>query len=199
MEEISRDYNPNWMTAVKLIDDDNFIGAENSDNIFFCQKNSASADEDERSSLKGTGYFHTGEMINCFVEGSLVMSVLGESSIQPKATFLFGSTMGHVGLVAILPEHIWRFLHELEGRIRKVIKGVGRMDHETWRRFQNEARSEDATGVVDGDLVELFFDLSTDKQKELISNLSMEDETGVRQPMTLDRCVRLMDDLARLH
>ena len=59
--------------------------------------------------------------------------------------------------VAILPEHIWRFLHELEGRIRKVIKGVGRMDHETWRRFQNEARSEDATGVVDGDLVELFF------------------------------------------
>ena len=98
MEEISRDYNPNWMTAVKLIDDDNFIGAENSDNIFFCQKNSASADEDERSSLKGTGYFHTGEMINCFVEGSLVMSVLGESSIQPKATFLFGSTMGHVGL-----------------------------------------------------------------------------------------------------
>ena len=31
------------------------------------------------------------------------------------------------------------------------------MDHETWRRFQNEARSEDATGVVDGDLVELFF------------------------------------------
>ena len=122
--------------------------------------------------------------------------------------------------MAILPEHIWRFLHELEGRIRKVIKGVGRMDHETWRRFQNEARSEDATGVVDGDLVELFFvsnpehfsnkcsftrpqrdiqDLSTDKQKELISNLSMEDETGVRQPMTLDRCVRLMDDLARLH
>ena len=59
--------------------------------------------------------------------------------------------------MAILPEHIWRFLHELEGRIRKVIKGVGRMDHETWRRFQNEARSEDATGVVDGDLVELFF------------------------------------------
>ena len=31
------------------------------------------------------------------------------------------------------------------------------MDHETWRRFQNEARSEDALGVVDGDLVEQFF------------------------------------------
>ena len=81
-----------------MIDDENFIGAENSDNLFFCQKNSASADDDERSSLKPTGFFHTGQLVNCIVEGSLVMSVLGESSVQPKSTFLFGSTSGYVGL-----------------------------------------------------------------------------------------------------
>jgi len=98
LEEMCRDYNPNWMTALKIIDDENFIGAENSDNIFFCQKNSASVDEDERQSLKGTGYFHTGELINCFAEGSLTMSVLGEALVQPKSTFLFGTVMGHVGL-----------------------------------------------------------------------------------------------------
>ena len=86
------------MTAVKMIDDDNFMGAESSENLFFCQKNSASADDDERSSLKPTGYFHTGELGNCFAEGSLVMSVLGESSVQPKSTYLFGSASGHVGL-----------------------------------------------------------------------------------------------------
>ena len=86
------------MTAIKMIDDDNFIGAENSDNLFFCQKNSASADDDERSTLKSTGFFHTGTLINCIKEGSLVMSVLGESSIQPKSTFLFGTSTGHVGL-----------------------------------------------------------------------------------------------------
>ena len=38
LEEISRDYNPNWMTAVKMIDDDNYLGGENSDNLFICQK-----------------------------------------------------------------------------------------------------------------------------------------------------------------
>ena len=59
--------------------------------------------------------------------------------------------------MAILPEHIWNFLHELEGRLRKAIKGVGRMDHELWRRFTNDARDEEAFGVVDGDLVEQFF------------------------------------------
>ena len=67
-------------------------------NPTFSQKNSASADDDERSSLKPTGYFHTGELGNCFAEGSLVMSVLGESSVQPKSTYLFGSASGHVGL-----------------------------------------------------------------------------------------------------
>ena len=38
LEEIARDYHPNWMTAIKMIDDDNYIGAENSENIFMCTR-----------------------------------------------------------------------------------------------------------------------------------------------------------------
>jgi len=34
MEEIARDFNPNWMTAVEILDDDTFIGAENHFNLF---------------------------------------------------------------------------------------------------------------------------------------------------------------------
>ena len=37
-EEISRDYSPNWMTAVEIIDDDTFLGAENASNMFICQR-----------------------------------------------------------------------------------------------------------------------------------------------------------------
>ena len=36
-EEIARDYSPNWMTAVEILDDDTFLGSENSFNIFVCQ------------------------------------------------------------------------------------------------------------------------------------------------------------------
>ena len=36
--QISRDCNPNWMTAVEIVDDDIFLGAENSFNLFTCQK-----------------------------------------------------------------------------------------------------------------------------------------------------------------
>lgn len=38
LEEISRDFNPNWMSAVEILDDDHFLGAENSFNLFVCQK-----------------------------------------------------------------------------------------------------------------------------------------------------------------
>lgn len=37
-EEIARDYNPSWMTAIEILDDDTFLGAENSYNLFVCQK-----------------------------------------------------------------------------------------------------------------------------------------------------------------
>lgn len=37
-EEIARDYEPKWMTAIEIIDDDTFLGAENNFNLFVCQK-----------------------------------------------------------------------------------------------------------------------------------------------------------------
>jgi DNA damage-binding protein 1 len=37
-EEIARDYEPNWMTAIEILDDDKFLGAENSYNFFVGQK-----------------------------------------------------------------------------------------------------------------------------------------------------------------
>nr|XP_020647984.1 DNA damage-binding protein 1 isoform X3 [Pogona vitticeps] len=42
-EEIARDFNPNWMSAVEILDDDNFLGAENAFNLFVCQKDRFSA------------------------------------------------------------------------------------------------------------------------------------------------------------
>lgn len=37
-EEIARDFQPNWMTSIEILDDDTFLGAENSFNLFVCQK-----------------------------------------------------------------------------------------------------------------------------------------------------------------
>ena len=37
-EEIARDGNVKWMSAVEILDDDNFLGGDISHNLFVCQK-----------------------------------------------------------------------------------------------------------------------------------------------------------------
>lgn len=49
--ELCRDYNPNWMSAVEIIDDDTFLGAENAFNVFTCQKDSAATTDEDRQRL----------------------------------------------------------------------------------------------------------------------------------------------------
>lgn len=36
--QIARDYQTNWMCAVEILDDDTFLGAESTTNLFVCQK-----------------------------------------------------------------------------------------------------------------------------------------------------------------
>lgn len=97
-EEIARDYNPNWMTAVEILDDDMFLGAENSFNIFVCQKDSAATTDEERQQMQEVGQFHVGDMINVFRHGSLVMQNLGESSTPTTGCVLFGTVSGAIGM-----------------------------------------------------------------------------------------------------
>ena len=68
--QIAHDYSPNWMTAVEVLDDDTFLGAENSFNLFTCQKDSGSAADDDRSYLQEAGQFHLGEFVNVFRHGT---------------------------------------------------------------------------------------------------------------------------------
>lgn len=52
MEVRARDFHSNWMTAVEVLDDDKYIGAENSYNLFTVRKNSDAAADEERGRLE---------------------------------------------------------------------------------------------------------------------------------------------------
>ncbi|KAG5139673.1 hypothetical protein JHK84_033441 [Glycine max] len=52
IEERARDYNANWMSAVEIVDDDIYLGAENSFNLFTVRKNSEGATDEERGRLE---------------------------------------------------------------------------------------------------------------------------------------------------
>ncbi|XP_061415888.1 DNA damage-binding protein 1 [Lethenteron reissneri] len=198
-EEIARDFNPNWMSAIEVLDDDNFLGAENSYNLFVCQKDSAATSDEERQHLQEVGQLHLGEFVNVFCHGSLVMQNLGESSTPTQGSVLFGTVNGMIGLVTSLSEGLFTLLQDMQGRLTKVIKSVGKIEHSFWRSFHNERKTEAATGFVDGDLIESFLDLSRPKMQEVVAGLQIDDGSGMKREATVDDLIKTVEELTRIH
>ncbi|WOL18645.1 DNA damage-binding protein 1 [Canna indica] len=188
IEELARDYNANWMSAVEILDDDVFIGAENNYNLFTVRKNSDAATDEERGRLEVVGEYHLGEFVNRFRHGSLVMR-LPDSESGHIPTVIFGTINGVIGVVASLPHDHYVFFEKLQSNLVKVIKGVGGLSHEQWRSFNNEKRTVDARNFLDGDLIESFLDLSRNKMDEIASSMGV----------SLEELSRRVEELTRLH
>ncbi|XP_030232725.1 DNA damage-binding protein 1 [Gadus morhua] len=198
-EEIARDFNPNWMSAVEILDDDNFLGAENAFNLFVCQKDSAATTDEERQHLQEVGVFHLGEFVNVFSHGSLVLQNLGESSTPTQGSVLFGTVNGMIGLVTSLSESWYSLLLDLQNRLNKVIKSVGKIEHSFWRSFHTERKTEQATGFIDGDLIESFLDLGRTKMQEVVNTLQIDDGSGMKREATVDEVIKIVEELTRIH
>ncbi|XP_040569260.1 DNA damage-binding protein 1 [Lepeophtheirus salmonis] len=199
-EEISRDHLPNWMTAIEVLDDDTFLGAENASNIFVCVRDSAASTDEERQQMTEVGRIHIGDIINVFRHGSLVMQNLGDSSTPHTGSVLYGTILGAIGLVTQLPTDFFDFLTDLQSRLTKVIKTVGKVEHKYWRSFSNERKSEPMEGFVDGDLIETFLDLSRDKMSEVTNGLQIADPgTGNKVDASVDDIIKIVEDLTRIH
>lgn len=173
-EEIARDYEPNWMTATEIIDDDNFLGAENSSNLFICQKDSAATTDEERQQMPEVAQFHLGDMVNVFRHGSLVMQNIGERTTPTTGCILYGTVSGAIGLVTQLTPEFYEFLHNLEERLSHTIKSVGKIEHSFWRSFYTDMKTEPCDGFIDGDLVESFLDLGREKMNEVAAGLQVK-------------------------
>uniref|UniRef100_A0A8C0IFI1 DNA damage-binding protein 1 n=1 Tax=Bubo bubo TaxID=30461 RepID=A0A8C0IFI1_BUBBB len=206
-EEIARDFNPNWMSAVEILDDDNFLGAENAFNLFVCQKDSAATTDEERQHLQEVGLSHLGEFVNVFCHGSLVMQNLGETSTPTQGSVLFGTVNGMIGLVTSLSESWYNLLLDMQNRLNKVIKSVGKIEHSLYpfagawasQSFHTERKTEPATGFIDGDLIESFLDISRPKMQEVVANLQIDDGSGMKREATVDDLIKIVEELTRIH
>uniref|UniRef100_A0AAQ4R1R8 DNA damage-binding protein 1 n=1 Tax=Gasterosteus aculeatus aculeatus TaxID=481459 RepID=A0AAQ4R1R8_GASAC len=197
-EEIARDFNPNWMSAVEILDDDNFLGAENAFNLFVCQKDSAATTDEERQHLQEVGVFHLGEFVNVFCHGSLVLQNLGESSTPTQGSVLFGTVNGMIGLVTSLSEGWYSLLLDLQNRLNKVIKSVGKIKHSLYPSGTLRTK-EPATRFIDGDLIESFLDLGRAKMQEVVSTLQIDDGSGMKREATVDEVIKIVEELTRIH
>uniref|UniRef100_H2YRS0 DNA damage-binding protein 1 n=1 Tax=Ciona savignyi TaxID=51511 RepID=H2YRS0_CIOSA len=195
LDEIARDYSPNWMTAVEILDDDNFLGAENFYNVFICQKDSGATTDEERSKLRETALFHIGDSINIFRHGSLVMQNVGESAVPATGHILYGTVHGSIGVITTVNEDLYSFLHSIQTRLAKTIKSVGNIDHESFCTGEKTAAHR---GFVDGDLVECFLDLGREKMAEVAKGLTIK-ESGTERAATVDDLIKAVEEMNRIH
>jgi DNA damage-binding protein 1 len=73
LEEVARDFNGNWTTAMEMLTDNLYLGAENWSNLYVLRRNAKATSDEIRCRLETVGRFHLGEMCNKFVRGSLTM------------------------------------------------------------------------------------------------------------------------------
>eukprot|EP00127_Corallochytrium_limacisporum_P006761 Clim_evm31s235 gene=Clim_evmTU31s235 len=199
MTEIAKDCNANWMSAVEIIDDDTYIGAENGFNLFVCHRNADAATDEERSRLEVVGEFHLGEFVNVFRHGSLVMQLPEESEQGIRPSLVFGTVSGMIGIVAHLTAEQYQFLWKLHQNLDTIIRGVGNFDHGAWRAFRNERREADARGFIDGDLIEKFLDLPKDRMPLATQNLIWTFGEKKGQNVAVEDLVRFVEELSQMH
>lgn len=188
IEDLATDFNTNWMTAVHILDDDTYLGAENSFNLFTVKRNSDCATDEDRQRLEVVGQYHLGEFVNKFRRGSLVMQ-LPDSETAAIPTKIFGTINGVIGIVASITQEKYEMLHKLQQSINKVVRGVGGFSHEQWRSFYNERKTEDAMNFIDGDLIETFLDLKKESMDQVAQMMAVDAEELCKQ----------VEELARLH
>ena len=190
--ELARDYNSHWMTSIAFLDDDTYLGAENSHNLIVAKKNADATTDDDRGRLEVVGEFHLGEFVNRFRRGSLAMQV-AEAGTAPLPTLLYGTVNGVLGLIASLPEDDFNLLLEVQKQLTKVIKGVGGFTHKDWRAFSNDRKTVDSSNVLDGDLIESFLSLNPQEMAQVCEGLGGLPGTSVEE------LTKRIEDLARLH
>eukprot|EP00934_Nitzschia_sp_Nitz4_P007930 Nitzschia sp. Nitz4//scaffold17_size182527//65374//69935//NITZ4_001847-RA/size182527-processed-gene-0.49-mRNA-1//-1//CDS//3329539319//7920//frame0 len=81
LEEVARDFNANWTTAVVMLSNDVYLGGENWNNLFVLRRNRKATSEEVRSRLDTIGEMNLGEMVNKFMPGSLVMPTSLDSAV----------------------------------------------------------------------------------------------------------------------
>jgi len=199
LQEVARDYNPNWMTAVEMLDEETFIGSENFHNIIVCQKKLVRSSDVETTKLVEVGNFHVGDFINTFRHGTLVMQNAVETELKTEESrILYGTVAGCIGVVVGLQKSSFEFLLELQKKLAKIMYSVGNIKHENWRSFCTVRKTEPSQGFIDGDLIESFLDLPREDKKKIASNIHIKDGNS-EKIATVDELIKKIEELSRLH
>lgn len=120
-----------------------------------------------------------------------------QESLRPEPKLVFGTVSGCIGVICSLNTAQYTFLLKLQKAINEVIHGVGGFSHADWRSFRNERRQDRSEGFIDGDLIESFLNFPMETASQI--SLALNAELSPAEAVTVDKLIRQIEELARLH
>ncbi|CAH8566044.1 unnamed protein product [Heterobilharzia americana] len=167
----------------------------------------------EMQRLVDCAYFHTGDFVNVFVRGNLVLQNTEERwTAIGYPGHLYGTVNGGLGLLVQLSPILFAFLKEIEFRLTNLVVPVGGFAHDTWRAFKADREIKMAHNFVDGDLIETVTDLNMEDKTKLVKGLRIPvnmSEFGTAgftctsdpetRECTVEDLVKVVEEMARLH
>lgn len=163
------DFNTAWMTAVKILREDCYLGADMCYNLFTLKRSM-----DSSKKLEPAGEYHLGDMVNAFQEGSLAQELHEHELDKPPApgsSFIYATVNGAVGVIASLTREQYELLLVVQEKILNVLPKIGDFDHAEYRTLENGVRQSPARNFIDGDLIERFLTLSPKDKEKVVHGL----------------------------
>ena len=189
LEDVARDHDTIWMTALEAVSDSMFVGADSSFNLYALRRECESESAEERKLLKPASHFHLGQTVNRFRRGSLSSNAFDDMS-PAKPEIIYCTVNGGIGILATLDTSTYLVLDELQSSLRDFVQGVGSLSHAEWRTFRTERRLIPDHGIIDGDLIESFLSLDKQQQETVASSVKQ---------VSLTEITKLVEDLMRIH
>ncbi|KRZ02533.1 DNA damage-binding protein 1 [Trichinella zimbabwensis] len=201
--EEARDYHPNWISAIEVIDNDYFMAAENSLNITISQKDLQQQPVTESQVVKSAGRLHLGEYINVFKHGALSMySYAGISSLVSNP-IMIGTAEGSILIYCQIRESHFRILNDLQRCFSDIVPdNVGCIAYDSYRRYVVYEKNAPAFGFIDGDLIEQMLEMPRQEAIRLINGwivagrISPERCSNIT---TAQQIIDLIEELSRIH
>jgi DNA damage-binding protein 1 len=155
----------------------------------------------------------------------LTVSAAGPNS----TSILYGTVDGAIGTLITLSYESFVFFSTLERAIKTLVPAAGGLSHDDWRSFYNERRCTPQRNFVDGDLVETLLDLDRGQVEQIVRQmnddmaaashanvpasssasassasasatlLSVLSGNKATHLLTVEDCIRRVEDTARLH
>ncbi|XP_022162336.1 DNA damage-binding protein 1-like [Myzus persicae] len=203
LEKIVTDDCLKWTSAIEIIDDDLFMGAENDKYLYVFYKDSNFGSSNFRQDhFQEIGRFHLGDLVNVFRHGSLVMKQFEnayETQLSVQGSTFYGTISGALGFITKMSPKLFGFLTDFQISIATVVNGTRMIPNHHQTEFTKSNK-----GFFDGNLIKSFLKLPIADMELVIKGLKgsydcefqkilEQTEIGIKD------VTNLIEDLTRLY